>query len=289
MYQTPVKKKNVGNGQQGSRDHFFHFYEMMNYPIPRLRIFFAYKWFLLDKNNLKTEIWSEFSRNSKSALFSEFLTFIQKWNWIYSQFPFIKQIFLANSITFNALKSSSDIDLFVVTQKGRIWTARFFMSIMMLFFQIKRNSKNEFKRFCLSFFVDEEHIDLEPLLLSEKDVYLPYWIAHLVPLYQEQRSEIVFQKNVWISHFLPYFPKRQAIFLWNSVILGKWLFKKLVERSFRGMVWEILERWIKKIWLTRMKRLQKDKPELHQGVIISDWILKFHYDQRKKYSDLFFS
>lgn len=186
----------------------------MNYPIPRLKYFFAYdRRGLSDKETLKTDFGSEFSRDTKSALFSEFLAFIEKWNWLYSQFPFVKQIFLANSLTFNALKSSSDIDLFVVTQKGRIWTARLLMSIMMFFFQIKRTPKSEFKRFCLSFFVDEEHVNLEPLLLFEKDVYLPYWVAHLVPLYQEQRNEVVFQKNAWISQFLPYFPRKQAIFL----------------------------------------------------------------------------
>jgi len=290
MHPIQVKKKNVRNGQQETKGQFFRFYEIMNYPIPRLKYFFAYdRRGLSDKETLKTDFGSEFSRDTKSALFSEFLAFIEKWNWLYSQFPFVKQIFLANSLTFNALKSSSDIDLFVVTQKGRIWTARLLMSIMMFFFQIKRTPKSEFKRFCLSFFVDEDHINLESLLLSEKDVYLSYWIAHLVPLYQEQRNGVVFQKNAWISQFLPYFPKKQAIFLWNSIITGKWFFKKLIECFFGWIVWEVFERMVKKIWLPRMKRLQKKNPELHQGVVVSDWILKFHYDQRKTYSDLFFS
>lgn len=158
-------------------------------------------------------MFSGFSWSEKSEKLDEFLFFIQKWNWIYAQFPFVKQIFLANSITFNALKSTSDIDLFVVVQKERIWTARLFMSIIMAIFQIKRSKKSEYKKFCLSFFVDEEHLNLENLLLDEKDIYLPYRIAHLVPLYQEQRNDCVFKQNTWITRFLPYFPKKQVIFL----------------------------------------------------------------------------
>jgi hypothetical protein len=86
-------------------------------------------------------------------------------------------------MTFNALHANSDIDLFVVTQERRVWLARFFMTLMMWVYSIKRSSKTTRKRFCLSFFVDRNNQNLEPLLLHERDIYLPYWIAHLVPVY----------------------------------------------------------------------------------------------------------
>ena len=64
----------------------------------------------------------------------DFLVFLKKWKFLYHNFPFVEEIFLANSITFNALTPTSDIDLFVITKKGRIWTARLIMSLILRVF-----------------------------------------------------------------------------------------------------------------------------------------------------------
>jgi len=51
----------------------------------------------------------------------------------------------------------------------------------------------------------------------------------------------------------------------------------------------LLEELIKLIWLPRIQTLKEKNPDLHHGVLVQDGILKFHYDKRKIYSDLFFS
>jgi hypothetical protein len=86
-------------------------------------------------------------------------------------------------MSFNGLHADSDIDLFVVAQERRVWLARFFMTLMMWVYSIKRSGKTTRKSFCLSFFVDRNNQNLESLLLHKRDIYLPYWIAHLVPVY----------------------------------------------------------------------------------------------------------
>ena len=210
-----------------------------------------------------------FSWDEKGDLIQDFLAFIKKWWWLYSNFPFVDQIFLANSLCFNALKARSDIDFFVVTQKWRIWTARFFMSVLMWCFGIKRTKKRQFKRFCLSFFVDADH---------------------LVPLYQKERGDRLFQVNSWVRRFLPNIPLKQSIFLGNLKIFeGKGRFRRLIECIFMGKLWDLLEKLIKLIWLPRIQILREKNPDLHHGVLVQDGILKFYYDKRKIYSGLFFS
>ena len=109
------------------------------------------------------------------------------------------------------------------------------MSILMRCFGIKRMKKRQFKRFCLSFFVDADHLGLEHLLLGEQDIYLPYWVAHLVPLYQRERSDRLFQVNSWVRRFLPNIPLKQAIFLGKlKVFEGKGRFRRLIECIFMG-------------------------------------------------------
>lgn len=84
---------------------------------------------------------------------SEFIKKIAYHHKMYAKLPFVEMIFLSNSITFNALDKNSDIDLFVVTKEGRIWTARFFASLIFFFAGIKRLKNKIFQKFCLSFFV----------------------------------------------------------------------------------------------------------------------------------------
>lgn len=56
-----------------------------------------------------------------------------------------------------------------------------------------------------------------------------------------------------------------------------------------GQLGTVVEKLIQKLWLPRIESLKKKNPELHHGILIEEGILKFHYDQRQKYSDLFFS
>lgn len=286
MKATLSKKHNVENEALDNKQLIFRFYEVMGYPLPLEKDFFAY--------HSKKKIWfsshfSCFSRKEKSDIMNEFLAFLKKWKFLYCNFPFVEEIFLANSISFNALKENSDIDLFVITKQGRIWTARFIMSLILRSFWLKRTANNEYQRFCLSFFIDRKKMNLESLLLHEKDIYLPYWIAHLVPLYQEQKNTTLFEQNTWILRFLPNFPLQQVISLDWKIQEGKGKIKTCLEFLLSGKFWDYLEEFIRRIWKKRIYHLQNKNPELHHGVRVDKGILKFHYDKREKYSELFFS
>ena len=93
------------------------------------------------------------------------------------------------------------------------------MSILMWCFSIKRTKKRQFKRFCLSFFVDADHL----------------WVAPVVPLYQKERGDRLFQVNSWVRRFLQNIPLKQSIFLGNLKIFeGKGRFSRFIECIFMG-------------------------------------------------------
>lgn len=143
----------------------FSFYSKLSYPLP--------------------DQMGSFSRTQKSERMEEYLTYLNQHKKLFRYFPFVQEIFLANSITFNALKAGSDIDLFIITDPHRIRTARLLTSLILRCTQTKRSQKNTKKRFCLSFFITSEAQSLQELLLNQQDIYLPYRIAHLVPIYQK--------------------------------------------------------------------------------------------------------
>ncbi|HBB03723.1 TPA: hypothetical protein DCZ39_02335 [Patescibacteria group bacterium] len=141
----------------------------------------------------------------------DFLRYINRFSRLYRSVPFIQSIYLCNSITFNALKEDSDIDVFIVTKKGSLRRARFWSAVVFFLFGLKRGViRGKKKKFCLSFYVTHTHQNLYNIMLPQNDIYFIYWLAHLVPLYQET-PENIYKHNKWLESALPNFPGRHCI------------------------------------------------------------------------------
>ena len=285
------KSQSSGRAERGTLSPFC-FYEVLGYPIPLNSSVFAYQQKIKDENKPENSDflshWIDFSREKENPYNKEYLTFVKKWSWLYKQFPFVDAIYLANSMSFNWLHADSDIDLFVVAQERRVWLARFFMTLMMCVYSIKRSRKITRKRFCLSFFVDRNNQNLESLLLHKRDIYLPYWIAHLVPIYLYAWA-LIYSQNLWIQSFLPNWSPQQHISLGIHPSEGRGLFRKIIETCFYWWIGDFFEYCIQKLWSLRICYLITKKPELHRGVLYTESILKFHNDKRNQYSELIFS
>ena len=113
---------------------YLRFYEIMNYPVPKnAELFFQYSdiehtnanKMLKNIDVNESESWDEFSRDKKSEYMDEYLEEINRLKSTFQSIPFVEQIFLCNSISFNALDKNSDIDLFIIAEPGRIRTAKF--------------------------------------------------------------------------------------------------------------------------------------------------------------------
>ncbi|MDR0650197.1 MAG: hypothetical protein LBG59_02025 [Candidatus Peribacteria bacterium] len=46
----------------------------------------------------------------------DYIAEIEKYATLYKSLPFVEEIYLCNSITFNALHQDSDIDLFIIAR-----------------------------------------------------------------------------------------------------------------------------------------------------------------------------
>ena len=111
---------------------YLRFYEIMNYPVPKNNeLFLQYS----DTENTNANkilkkidengIENSFSRDKKSEHMDEYLQEIKRLKSTFQSIPFVEQIFLCNSISFNALDGNSDIDLFIIAKPGRIRTVKF--------------------------------------------------------------------------------------------------------------------------------------------------------------------
>ena len=127
--------------------------------------------------------------------------------------PFVKQIYLCNSISFNALHDTSDIDIYIIAQHRYVWLARFFSVFMFRITKNKRSKDEKTKRFCLSFYTDEYNSNLYHLRHSMGDIYLPYWLAHAVLLYTDTTlpDDFLRENNKELLSYLPSHPHHQTI------------------------------------------------------------------------------
>ena len=272
---------------------YLRFYEIMNYPVPKnAELFLQYSNTQrsnvnkLLKNIDKNEPWNSFSRDQKSEYLDEYLEEIKRLQSTFQSIPFVKQIFLCNSISFNALDKNSDIDLFIIAEPGRIRTVKFRSMILFTLKWAKRFWKKTRKKICLSFFITSDVQNLYPISLPSLDIYLAYRIAHLVLVYQpdEEVNNSFFENNKRIKWILPNYQEKQTISLWIKPFTWNTKFKNIMENLGDWFLWNIFE-WIVKHTQKAIIRVKRMRNSIwNKDVIISDTMLKFHQDIREKIS-----
>lgn len=264
-------------------DNPYLFYEIMNYPLPRQRDFFAYGvgkeprglWFV------EPPTWSTVGEQQK-----EYCAFIKKRLRVWKYVPFVEAVYVWNSVSFNALHEWSDIDLFIVTNVKRLWRWRMMSVLFLWLLRIKRGKKSIAKKFCLSFTVSRDACNLQTLKLSPYDPYLVYRIAHLVPIYFEfEEYELnIYKENNRITFYLPNHPLQQTVDL--DIPVMRWLAapRKLLEKICSWRFGDLTERLIKCVWLPVVLWKRKKLWAIGDDCIIADSMLKFHHDKRKLYA-----
>lgn len=200
--------------------------------------------------------------------------------------PFIKAVAVCNTLAIDNCTTDSDIDLFIITKRGRIFTARVFATLLFHLLGVRRHGNKVAGRFCLSFYVSEDGMNLEKMQL-ENDVYLYYWMRSLDFVYRadDQIYRRFYRKNPWFTASLPYGPgdrvKSRRRFL--SRFVGRFF-----EFLLGGFLGSWFERFLEKKHLSRFEaRRKKLGPEA--DVAVSRTMLKFHnIDRRREYNEQFF-
>ncbi len=179
----------------------------------------------------------------------------------------IKAIALANNAAWQFTDKNSDIDFFIITKKGRVWSARFWAVIP---FILLKQRPEECRRdpIDISFFVDENYLSLKKISLSD-DPYLAHWIKSLLPVYGEGDIwERFFNANSWVDNVLPAAGWPIAAF--------KMQVKKIIN------IPALLPQKITRI--LQQRKFPADIRVLmnqNSNVIVNDKMLKFHKNDRR--------
>lgn len=195
--------------------------------------------------------------------------------------PFLRMVAVCNNLAFSNLNKDSDIDLFIVAKKGRLFIVRTFVTVILHLLGVRRHGKKVAGRFCLSFFVDDSFLNLSSIAI-EDDVYLRVWIKTLVPVIDDGVYQEFMRANAWVEDNFE-----------SSLAISKPRFslprsevKNSLQVLLGGQIADscegVLSNW--QLGRARKKALTlKDSSNL----LMTEHILKFHnYDRRREYRSL---
>ncbi len=204
---------------------------------------------------------------------------------IFAFIPWIKMIAVVNIIGPHNLRDGSDIDLFIVTEKKRVWLARFFTATVTQLLGLRPKKDDIRDKICLSFFISEEAKNLKHLTLNGKeDIYFIYWLAGLAPIYDRGKCyDELIEANGWLNKYLPN---------WQPTIIVKRRCVKPFLPRFANVIFNAvfgrLEQYLKKLQIKLMPENMKVIANKDTRVVINDRIIKLHVnDRREMYREMF--
>ena len=193
------------------------FYSLQNNPI-------------LEKRRLKGNIMAE-----------EYLNIAVRQSKRIASFPFVRSVMISGSLSKGYADENSDIDFFVVTEPGRLWIARTLLVAYKRLFLF-----NSHKYFCVNYFVDEKHLEIE-----EKNLFTATEIATLIPLYDNGHYCELLLNNSWLYRFYPNFRMSSAVNANGTAGFAKRMAEWILNHCFPGRI----DRFFMQLTRQRWKKL----------------------------------
>lgn len=134
---------------------------------------------------------------------------LQKWQitkkigWWLHLIPTLKLVGVTGGLAMNNVRREDDIDLFLITAAGTLWTSRLLVALLLeLLGRRRRREQTKVKDLiCLNMFMDENYLHLPK---NEQDLFSSHEVLQMQPLWERAGTYQKFlQANTWVKKFLP--------------------------------------------------------------------------------------
>jgi len=163
---------------------------------------------------------------------------------------------ISGSLSKHYADEGSDIDLFIITARNRLWIARTILHMVKkLSFLIHREHW-----FCMNYFVDEEALEI-----PEKNIYTAIEIVTLIPMQGIQAFSDFESANAWTEGMLPNSYGRLIL----SGNERTSILKRVAEKLLAGVSGMRLEDWLMRLTAERWLKMTESGKKNNRGVIMS--------------------
>lgn len=115
-----------------------------------------------------------------------------------SSFPFIRSVSLSGSLSKDYMDEKTDVDYFIIANPNRLWLARTILIIYKRIFLF-----NSHKYFCLNYFIDFEHLEIE-----QHNIFTATELFTLIPVTGKNYLDRFIEANSWVKSYFKRYPVR---------------------------------------------------------------------------------
>jgi hypothetical protein len=180
------------------------------------------------------------------------------WAKLLSFCPGVLAIFLSGSLATGTANKNSDIDFFIITKNGKIWTARFFVFMVLKIFCQLAKPQSHIGKICPNHFITDLNLEI-----IEQDTYAAQLFSKNIPLSDLRNIFPIFAKKnqKWVLKFNESFPK--------NVLEENSDFKPVINKtSFLEKIFQAIQVW-------KIKK-NPDYQEPKAKIVLNKNELRFH-------------
>jgi hypothetical protein len=180
--------------------------------------------------------------------------------------PFVRMVALSGSLAHLNADSEADLDLFVITRPGRVWSVAVSTLILARVMGWR-------KRLCLNYIVSER-----ALMVGPADLFSANQIVHLQPLCGEGVYHRFLDANRFVERFYPNFRPKAAT---ETRDHGDAARRKYVETLLDRTIGPLYERICRTIYTSHLKR-RADSWRSRDQVRLEPECLKLHTSSHRR-------
>ncbi len=114
---------------------------------------------------------------------------------IVSRFPFVQSVGISGSLSKGYANENSDVDLFIITQKNRLWICRTLLHIYKKFTFLWGAQHS----YCMNYFIDESRLCIE-----EQNKFTATELATMIPVYNKYvYNQLIDSNKCWLVDIFP--------------------------------------------------------------------------------------
>lgn len=106
--------------------------------------------------------------------------------------PYVRMVAITGALAMDNVEPDDDIDLLIVTQPGRLWTARGLILLVGRFARLRGDT------LCPNYIISTRALRLE-----QHDLYTAHELAQMIPLHGRAVAAQFWEVNAWCRAFLP--------------------------------------------------------------------------------------
>ncbi|MFH1867275.1 MAG: hypothetical protein ABIJ81_04315 [Patescibacteria group bacterium] len=217
-------------------------------------------------------------RQDRYRLASQKYRRLARWIKAFTLLSSVRFIAVVNSLGYRNPEKTDDIDLFIVTKQKKIWLTRWWLTGLAKLFGSRPTITHQQDGLCLSFYLSDNHLALNDLMIGDEDVYFHFWFTQMTVLFNDGVGRELIKAN---QNWLRYFPNLELSFMPVTPPIN--LVTRLVRIITSLFTWRLFNPLARLIQKQLLPSALRKSANQDTSVVLSEEVLKFHNQDRRAY------